>query len=93
MTSATNLRAALERVSRALDSLDSAVEVSLERDRSHLTLEEEVQRLGEDRSRLAQELDASEAHSQNLEEVNRDVSKRLVTAMEAIRALLSRHDR
>jgi hypothetical protein len=93
MSNATNLRAALERVSRALDSLDSAVEVSLEKNRSHLTLEEEVQRLGEDRSRLVQDLDASEAHGNNLAEVNRDVSKRLVTAMEAIRTLLSRHDR
>ena len=44
----------------------------------------------EDRSRLAQELDQSENRSNRLEEANREVSRRLVTAMETIRAVLDR---
>ena len=40
--------------------------------------------------RLAQELDQSEFRANRLEEVNREVSRRLVTAMETIRAVLDR---
>ena len=46
--------------------------------------------LAPDRSRLAQELDQAEFRANRLEEVNREVSRRLVTAMETIRAVLDR---
>jgi len=49
-----------------------------------------VRRVNTDRSRLAQELDQSEFRANRLEEVNREVSRRLVTAMETIRAVLDR---
>jgi len=49
-----------------------------------------VRRTHADRSRLAQELDQSEFRANRLEEVNREVSRRLVTAMETIRAVLDR---
>ena len=49
-----------------------------------------MQRLNADRSRLAQELDTSEARAERLEEANKEVSRRLVTAMETIRAVLDR---
>ncbi|MGO4139726.1 DUF4164 family protein, partial [Rhizobium brockwellii] len=49
-----------------------------------------VRRVHADRSRLAQELDQAEFRSNRLEEVNREVSRRLVTAMETIRAFLDR---
>ena len=52
-------------------------------------LEGELQRLGTDRSRLAQSLDAAEARSARLEEANREVSRRLVAAMESIRDVLA----
>ena len=74
---------ALKRLKGALDLLDNAVE---------RRLEGEVHRLGTDRSRLAQSLDAAEARSARLEEANKEVSRRLVAAMEAIREVLSRHD-
>jgi hypothetical protein len=51
----------------------------------------ELQRLGEDRSKLALDLDQSAARSARLEEANREVSRRLVAAMESIRAVLERH--
>ena len=40
--------------------------------------------------RLAQELDSSEARAERLEQTNKEVSRRLVTAMETIRAVLDR---
>jgi len=49
-----------------------------------------VRRVHADRSRLAQELDQAEFRANRLEEVNREVSRRLVTAMETIRAVLDR---
>jgi hypothetical protein len=49
-----------------------------------------VQRMNADRARLAQELDNSEARGERLEEANKEVSRRLVTAMETIRAVLDR---
>jgi hypothetical protein len=46
--------------------------------------------MNSDRSRLAGELDAAESRSERLEDVNKEVSRRLVTAMETIRAVLDR---
>jgi len=54
-------------------------------------MEAEMHRLSTDRSRLAQSLDAAEARSARVEEANRDVSRRLVAAMESIRDLLNRN--
>ena len=51
----------------------------------------ELQRLGTDRSRLAQSLDAAEERSGRMEDANREVSRRLVTAMESIREVLARN--
>lgn len=50
--------------------------------------EAEVQRMGADRTRLAEALDAAEARGRQLENTNREVSNRLVNAMEAIRQVL-----
>jgi hypothetical protein len=44
--------------------------------------------MGADRSRLAEALDASAARAQRLEATNKEVSRRLVDAMEAIRTVL-----
>jgi chromosome segregation ATPase len=81
----------IKRLQAALDLLDGAIERRLEGEREASSLEGEVHRLGSDRSRLAQTLDASEARAARLEEANKEVSRRLVTAMEAIREVLSRH--
>ncbi len=62
----------------------------LEKEGDFAEAEEEVQRMNADRSRLAQELDQSEARAERLEAANREVSRRLVTAMETIRAVLDR---
>ena len=91
MGQAPALEAALGRLTAALDALEGVTERRLESDRTAATLEEEIARLGEDRSRIAQDLDQEKARSNRLEETNREVSRRLVAAMESIRAVLDAH--
>ncbi|MYZ48109.1 DUF4164 family protein [Propylenella binzhouense] len=52
----------------------------------------EVQSLGVDRARLAESLDRATGKIERLEHVNREVSRRLVTAMETIRRVLQARD-
>jgi hypothetical protein len=80
----------LDRINAALDALEAAAEARLERDDEHAEADAEVQRMNVDRGRLAQELDAAEAKAERLAEVNREVSRRLVSAMETIRAVLDK---
>ena len=84
----TGLAAALARLNNALDLLDNAVDASIESDGSKRSSSEEVQRMSEDRAKLAQELDSSENRANRLEETNREVSRRLVAAMETVRGVL-----
>ncbi|WP_105374755.1 DUF4164 domain-containing protein [Neorhizobium huautlense] len=74
----------------AIGGLESAVDARIERQREAQDVEAEVRRVHADRARLAQELDQSQFRANRLEEVNREVSRRLVTAMETIRAVLDR---
>lgn len=83
--------ASLERLSRAISKLESAVERRLDADASLGSLQDELQRLGEDRSQLAETLDKAQARATRLEEANREVSRRLVSAMESIRTVLEAH--
>jgi hypothetical protein len=92
MTGSSPTDAALQRLSDAVDLLESAVDRRLESVREASSLEGELHRLGTDRSRLAQSLDAAEARSARLEEANREVSRRLVAAMETIREVLARQN-
>jgi chromosome segregation ATPase len=85
------IESALRRLKAALDHLESEVDHQLEGHARASGLESEVYRLGADRSRLAQSLDAAEARSAKLEDANREVSRRLVAAMESIRSVLDRH--
>ncbi|WP_049792547.1 DUF4164 domain-containing protein [Polymorphum gilvum] len=85
------LESALARLSTALGHLEASVERRLDSDRSLNALHEDLQRLGEDRSQLAATLDRVEARAKGLEEANRDVSRRLVSAMESIRTVLDAH--
>jgi hypothetical protein len=92
MAGSAILEDALKRLNAALELLDGAVERRLEGVRQLSNLEGEVHQLGTDRSLLAQSLDAAEARASRLEEANREVSRRLVAAMEAIRDVLARHE-
>lgn len=75
---------------KAIDKLETVVDVRLDREQNLTDAEAEVQRMGADRARLAEALDNAEARSHRLDNVNREVSRRLVDAMEAIRSVLER---
>lgn len=90
MTGDVTLKEAIDRLAKALDSLENAVDARLEKEADYAEAEAEVQRMNADRARLAQELDSSEARAERLEQTNKEVSRRLVTAMETIRAVLDR---
>ena len=82
---------AARRLDAALAALESAVNARLEREAELMDAEAEVQRMGADRSRLADSLDGAEARAKRLEGANREVSRRLIDAMEAIRSVLERN--
>jgi septal ring factor EnvC (AmiA/AmiB activator) len=84
------MNAALAEMRSAIAGLENAIDMRIERQRESGEVESEVRRVHADRSKLAQELDQSEFRANRLEEVNREVSRRLVTAMETIRAVLDR---
>ncbi|HEV7319821.1 MAG TPA: DUF4164 domain-containing protein [Ensifer sp.] len=87
---AKTVKAAIDELRNALQSLENAIDGRFDRERDFSEFEGEVRRVNTDRSRLAQELDQSQFRANRLEEVNREVSRRLVTAMETIRAVLDR---
>jgi predicted nucleic acid-binding Zn-ribbon protein len=90
-TPPANLAAAIARLDASLARLETAFEARMERDAGLLDAEAEVQRMGADRTRLAEALDSVEARAKRLDSTNREVSRRLVDAMEAIRTVLDRH--
>jgi chromosome segregation ATPase len=90
MSGEATLKEVIGRLARAVEALEIAVAERVEREEDYSEAEAEVQRMNADRARLAQELDSSEARAERLEEANKEVSRRLVTAMETIRAVLDR---
>lgn len=82
---------AVRRLAAALDALEAALDGQLEGDAALASLHSDLQRLGADRSRLAQSLDAAEERASRLDTANAEVSRRLVAAMEQIRDVLARH--
>lgn len=90
MPAENSVDAALTALRQAVAGLENAVDMRFEAERETVEIDGEVRRVHADRARLAQELDQSEFRANRLEEVNREVSRRLVTAMETIRAVLDR---
>jgi hypothetical protein len=90
MPAGTAVKMAIDELRDALGALDRAIDNRFDRERDTSEMELEIRRVHADRSRLAQDLDQSQFRANRLEEVNREVSRRLVTAMETIRAVLDR---
>lgn len=90
MPAEKTVKSALEALNKALNQLDNAIDRQVEASRNSTEAAAELDRMIEDRGRIAQELDAAQDRSNRLEEANREVSRRLVTAMETIRAVLDR---
>lgn len=87
---AKDFNTALNQLDSAIDLLAAAIDGRMEREAGLADAEAEVQRMGADRTRLAEALDGAEARAKRLENTNREVSRRLVDAMEAIRIVLDR---
>lgn len=79
---------AFSKLNSALDRLEKTVDARVEREAALGDAEAEVQRMGADRTRLAESLDMARERSQQLEHVNKEVSRRLVDAMESIRGVV-----
>lgn len=90
MSGDVTLKQAINRLAKSIEALEKAADGRLEQEQDYVESEAEVQRMGADRARLAQELDNSEAKAERLQEANTEVSRRLVSAMETIRAVLDR---
>ena len=88
MTDQSMIDAATRRLALALDALDAALDRRLEADRGGAALSTQFNALGADRSRLASELDAVTARSRQLETANREIARRLDSAIDNIRAVI-----
>jgi chromosome segregation ATPase len=91
MSAEKTVQSALTELNAAITNLENAIDMRIERQRETGEIDNEVKRVHVDRARLAQELDQAEFRANRLEEVNREVSRRLVTAMESIRSVLARN--
>jgi hypothetical protein len=90
MSETDSIEAASRRLALALDALDAAAEHRCEVARHEEALAAQIHALGDDRARLAGELDQAVARSRALEVANREVARRIETAIETIRGVLGR---
>lgn len=90
-TDLSPIELASQRLSAALDALAVAVDRRRETDRQHEALLAQLHAMGNDRARLAEELDAACARVKELGEVGGEVTRRLDVAMGTIRDVLATH--
>jgi len=88
MSDTSAIEAASRRLALALDSLEAAAEERREVDLGEDNLMAQVHALDDDRSRLASDLDAAMARARLLESTNRDIARRLDSAIGTIRSVL-----
>jgi hypothetical protein len=88
MTDQTAIEQATSRLTTALEALDAAVDRRIEIDRSRTILVEQMHALDADRAKLAADLDKETAKARRLETANRDIARRLDSAMDNIRHVL-----
>lgn len=86
-----NAREVLESLNNSLELLGTTIDRHLEAKKAQDQAAAEVQKMGADRTRLGLALDDAEARCQRLENVNREVSAKLVNAMETIRVVLEKN--
>lgn len=83
---------ALARLNDALDMLERKVDSAIESQSGSASSGEEVQRLAADRAKLAAQIDTERARADRLAEVNGEVSRRLVGAMETVKKVLDKRE-
>ena len=89
MSETDSVAVASRRLSLALDALEAAAERRGETDRNEETLAMQIQALGNDRARLASDLDRASARANGLESANREVAQRLTAAIDTVRGVLT----
>ncbi|MEP9354021.1 DUF4164 domain-containing protein [Xanthobacter sp. KR7-65] len=85
------IEAATRRLHAALDALTDAIDRRREADRHQEALLAQLHALGNDRARLAAELDMAQAEAGEVEEAGREIIRRLDVAMVTIRDVLATH--
>lgn len=88
MSDTSAIDSATKRLITALDALEAAVDRRREADHGTDAVTAQIQALGNDRSKLAVELDDLTARSRELETVNREVGQRIDTAIRQIQSAL-----
>jgi hypothetical protein len=89
MSEIDSIEAASRRLTLALDALEAAVERRREAARTEDSLATQIHALGDDRARLAGDLDQAVARARALESANREVATRIAQAIETIRGVLT----
>jgi len=93
MSDTSAIDSASRRLALAMDALEAAIERRHEVDRGQTDLSEQLHALGNDRSRLASDLDTAAARVRALETTNREIARRLDVAIESVRGVLEANDR
>lgn len=88
MDESKSIDAAAKRLASAIDALEAALARRQEADKDGAGLAAQLHSLGNDRSRLAADLDGQVARSRRLETTHREIARRLDAAIGTIRALL-----
>jgi ABC-type transporter Mla subunit MlaD len=92
MSETDSIEAASRRLALALDALDAAAEHRGEAARNEAELANQIHALGDDRARLAGELDQAIARSRGFEAANREAGARIAAAIETIRTVLAEEE-
>lgn len=85
------IEAATRRLHAAIDALTAAIDKRRDADRHQEALQAQLHALGNDRARLAAELDGARAEAEEVADVGREVMRRLDLAMTTIRDVLATH--
>jgi chromosome segregation ATPase len=88
MSDTSAIEAATRRLALALDRLEASADERHEVDLGEDNLMAQVHALDDDRSRLASNLDAATARARSLERTNREIARRLNSAIGTIRSVL-----
>jgi chromosome segregation ATPase len=89
MSETDSVAIASRRLTLALDALEGAAERRRETDRKEEALATQIHALGDDRARLASELDRATASARSLKSANREVARRIDQAIETISSVLA----
>ena len=89
-TSEEGYEAAAARLERAFARLEASVRSLNGRMRAHSRIEADTQKLIQERSKFASELDKAAARAKRLDDSAGEVARRLVVAMESVREVLAK---